>query len=268
MNWSDWLLQHETQLRLSCFFGVFAVMACWEKSRPCRPLLYGRGLRWGSNFGLVFLNSLLLKLVFPVTAVGLAHYVNLQSIGLLALLDLPILLEIIAAVLILDLLIYGQHVLFHKVPILWRLHKAHHADPDYDVTTGVRFHPIEILLSMMIKMVAIVLLGPAAVAVLVFEIILNGTAMFNHSNIQLPRRIESALRYLLVTPDMHRVHHSHVRRETDSNYGFALSVWDRLFKTYIAQPSKGHQGMSIGLSELGEPKKVCRIDGILMIPFR
>ena len=268
MHWTEWLLANEISIRLTFFFGIFLVMAGWEVYRPCRPLLFSRWFRWSNNLALVFFNSLLLKIVFPVAAVGVAHFVSMKQWGLFSLLPLPEPLEIILAVFLLDLLIYVQHVIFHKVPMLWRLHKTHHADPDYDVTTGARFHPIEILLSMLIKMAVIFLLGPAAVAVLIFEVLLNGTAMFNHSNIQLPRRLDSLLRYLMVTPDMHRVHHSRIRRETDSNYGFALSCWDRFFKTYIAQPTEGHKGMKIGLTGMDNPKQTSRLDGILMIPFR
>lgn len=268
MGWSDWLLQNEMQVRLICFVSLFTLMASWEFLKPCRPLVYSRVLRWGNNLALVALNTLLLRLLFPAAAVGFAHFAHSQGWGVLALLELPHLFEVILAVIVLDLLIYFQHVIFHKVPILWRLHRVHHADPDYDLTTGIRFHPIEIILSMVVKFVAIILLGPAAVAVLIFEVLLNGSAVFNHSNVRLPARLDRIVRFVFVTPDMHRVHHSWIRSETDSNYGFALSIWDRVFSTYQEQPQKGHLKMDIGLEELQDVQDVSWITGILKLPFR
>ncbi|WP_067866625.1 sterol desaturase family protein [Neptuniibacter marinus] len=264
----SWLLTNELYLRLGAFFGVFLIMALWERVRPCRPLNFTRWYRWSNNLALVFLNSLILRILFPVAAVGVALLVEQKGYGLLNLLGVPLFLSTFIAVVTLDMLIYWQHVLFHKIPMLWALHKVHHADLDYDVTTGARFHPLEILLSMLVKMAAIVLLGAPAVAVLVFEILLNASAMFNHSNIQLPRTVDKFVRMFLVTPDMHRVHHSQIQQETDSNYGFSLSCWDRLFSTYTAQPQKGHLGMDIGLSELKEPSLVCSLKGMISLPFR
>ncbi|MGB0204541.1 MAG: sterol desaturase family protein [Neptuniibacter sp.] len=268
MVWSDWLLQHEVQIRLGFFLGIFSLMAIWEAIKPCRPRLYSRALRWSNNLALVALNSLLLRFMFPAAAVGVAHYVHMQGWGFFNLVVLPLWIEVLLAVVILDLLIYAQHVVFHKVPILWRLHRVHHADPDYDLTTGIRFHPIEIILSMLIKFIAIILLGPAAVAVLIFEVLLNGSAVFNHSNVRLPAKLEPLVRFIFVTPDMHRVHHSWIRSETDSNYGFALSLWDRLFSTYTDQPVKGHLDMDIGLREFQEVKQVSWLSGILQLPFK
>lgn len=268
MVWSDWLLQHEMQIRLGFFLGIFSLMAIWEAIKPCRPRLYSRTLRWSNNLALVALNSLLLRFMFPAAAVGVAHYVHIQGWGFFNLVTLPLWIEVLLAVVILDLLIYSQHVVFHKVPILWRLHRVHHADPDYDLTTGIRFHPIEIILSMLIKFIAIILLGPAAVAVLIFEVLLNGSAVFNHSNVRLPAKLEPLARFIFVTPDMHRVHHSWIRSETDSNYGFALSLWDRLFSTYQDQPVKGHLDMDIGLREFQEVKHVSWLSGILQLPFK
>ncbi|WP_286240167.1 sterol desaturase family protein [Neptuniibacter halophilus] len=268
MSWSGWLLAYEAPLRLGCFIGVFVLMALWEWHSPCRRQRFGRWLRWSNNLALVALNSLLLRWLFPLAAVGLAQSVADSGFGLFNWLNWPLWLEGVLAVVLLDLLIYLQHVVFHKVPLLWRLHQVHHADPDYDVTTGARFHPLEILLSMLLKMLAICLLGPAAVVVLLFEVLLNASAMFNHGNVSLPAGVDRWLRRLLVTPDMHRVHHSRIPRETDSNYGFALALWDRLFHTYTPEPEAGQQGMQIGLNGRDDPRRVCRLDGLLSMPWR
>ena len=267
LSWQAWLLSHEMELRLGCFFSIFILMAIWEYRRPCRQLKHSRLLRWSNNLALVVLNSVLLRFLFPAAAVGVAYYAQAQGWGLFNLLGLPALLEVIFVVVALDLIIYCQHRLVHSVPLLWRLHRVHHVDPDYDVTTGSRFHPLEIILSMLIKFTAVLLLGAPVVAVIIFEVILNGSAMFNHSNIRLPARIEGLLRKVIVTPDMHRVHHSTVVSETNSNYGFSLSIWDRLFNTYKDQPKKGHIGMDIGLTEFREVKDICRLDGMLLLPF-
>lgn len=263
-----WVLANEPMLRLGCFLAVFALMASWEALKPCRIRRYSRWFRWSNNLGLVVLNSVLVRLLFPIAAVGMAQYAAEQGIGLFNWLQLPVAISLILAVVLLDLAIYLQHVVFHKVPWFWALHKVHHADPDYDVTTGARFHPVEIVLSLLIKMVVVVVLGAPAVAVIIFEVILNASAMFNHANVQLPRRIDQWLRRVLVTPDMHRVHHSVIRSETDSNYGFALSWWDRLFATYKQAPQAGQQGMDIGQSNLRDPKQICRLDGLLTLPLK
>ena len=268
MQWQAWLLNHEMEVRLSFFFGVFAIMAFWEWRKPCRTLKLSKWLRWRNNLGLVFLNTLVLRALFPAAAVGVAFYAEQQGLGLFNIIGFTGLLSIIVSVILLDMLIYMQHVAFHKVPILWRLHRVHHADPDYDVTTGARFHPIEIVLSMLIKCSVILLLGPAAVAVIIFEVLLNGSAMFNHSNIRLPAWLDPIVRAVFVTPDMHRVHHSQIPCETDSNYGFALSWWDRIFSTYNEQPQKGQLGMDIGLKEYPLPEQNCKLPGLLMMPFR
>lgn len=268
MQWEQWLLANEVQIRLTCFSGIFLLMAGWELFDPLRRQKYSRLLRWSNNLALVVLNSFLLRLLFPAAAVGMAHYAQTQSWGVFNHIELPLLLEVLVAVILLDLLIYGQHVMFHKVPILWRLHRVHHADPDYDLTTGIRFHPIEIILSMLVKFAAVIVLGPAAVAVLIFEVLLNGSAMFNHANIQLPAAVDRIIRAVFVTPDMHRVHHSWIRSETDSNYGFALSWWDKIFSTYNMEPQKGHLGMDIGLQDLQEVKDISWLTGILKLPFK
>lgn len=267
MQTEQFLLDHEPAIRLGFFFGVFALVALWETLAPRRVRAVPRLLRWSSNLGLVALNIVILRLLFPAAAVGVTAFVARQGWGVLNLLDWPLWLEVLTAVVVLDFIIYLQHVLVHAVPALWRLHRVHHADLDYDVTTGARFHTLEIILSMLIKFAAIVALGPPVVAVIVFEIILNAMAMFNHGNIRLPLPLDRVLRQLLVTPDMHRVHHSVEDNEANSNFGFNLSLWDRLFGTYIDQPREGHTGMTIGIHGYRDPRQVCRLDGMLLLPF-
>jgi len=258
---------HEAMIRLGFFVGVFALMAVWEVVAPRRARLLTRLQRWGSNLGLVVLNTVLLRLLFPAAAVGMALSVNAQGWGLLNTLGLPFWVEVLAALVVLDFAIWVQHVLFHAVPALWRLHRVHHADLDYDLTTGARFHPIEIILSMLIKFVVIAALGPPVIAVILFEIILNALAMFNHANVALPPRVDRVLRWLIVTPDMHRVHHSIEDDETNSNFGFNLSWWDRLLGTYRDQPRAGHVGMTIGIRQHRDPRRVDRLDGMLVLPL-
>ena len=264
---SEWLLNHEPQVRLSCFFGVLGLMALWELVAPRRALTASKALRWASNLSLVVLNSVLLRLLFPAAAMGMALLAAERHWGLLNNVSLPAGLEIIAAVVALDFAIYLQHVLFHAVPSLWRLHRVHHADLDFDVTTGARFHPIEIVLSMLIKFAVIAVLGPAPLAVLIFEVLLNATAMFNHSNVRISVRLDRVLRWLVVTPDMHRVHHSIEDHETNSNIGFNLPLWDRLFGTYKDQPDAGHDGMTIGIRDLRAPRLAAALPGMLWLPF-
>ncbi len=261
------LLEREAMLRLGFFAAVFIFMLVWEVLAPRRVLTISKLQRWRSNLSLLLLNATVLRLLFPAAAVGIAHSVQAMNWGLFNLLPLPAWIEILAAVLLLDLAIYLQHLLMHRMPLLWRLHRVHHADLDIDLTTGSRFHTIEIVFSMLLKWLVILLLGPALLAVLVFEILLNGMAMFNHANISLPRGIDRALRYLLVTPDMHRVHHSILRRETNSNYGFNLSLWDRIFRSYIDQPQAGHDAMTIGIPEFRDARQVDRLPGMLALPF-
>ncbi len=261
------ILEREAIIRLGVFAFVFVTMLLWELLAPRRALSVSRAMRWTSNLGLLVLNTIVLRLMFPAAAVGIAYSVGQQGWGLFNLVDLPFWFEVLVAVLLLDLAIYLQHRLMHQVPVLWRLHRVHHADLDFDLTTGSRFHTIEIIVSMLIKWLVILLLGPALVAVLVFEVLLNGMAIFNHANVSLPRAIDRMVRYLLVTPDMHRVHHSTLVRETNSNYGFNLSIWDRIFKTYIDQPAKGHREMTIGLAEFRDARQVDRLPGMLALPF-
>ncbi len=242
-------MESETLLRLSAFFGVLICMALLELLIPKRPLTAPKPARWFANLGIVALNTLALRLLLPVTAIGAASFANMHGWGLLNILSLHSITALLLAIVLLDLAIYAQHLLFHAMPILWRLHMVHHADHDIDVTTGLRFHPIEILLSMLIKIGVVIAIGAPMEAVLLFEIVLNGMAMFNHANIHLPAKLDRLLRLFIVTPDMHRVHHSEEKHETNSNYGFNLSVWDRLFGTYTPQPELGHTGMRIGLTQ-------------------
>ncbi len=264
---TDFVMANEVSIRLSFFFGIFALMAVWEIMAPRRALTVSRTLRWLNNLGLVFLNSFILRLLFPAAAVGMAAFAHEQGWGLFNYYEVPNTLATIAAVIIMDFVIYLQHVMVHAVPLLWRLHRVHHADLDYDVTTGARFHPLEIILSMLIKFATILLLGPSVVAVIIFEVVLNAMAMFNHGNVGLPKGLDKVLRFFIVTPDMHRVHHSIEDDEANSNFGFNLSWWDRLFGTYRAQPRAGHQGMTIGIRNFRDPKQVSWITGLLVLPF-
>lgn len=261
------LLQHEPWVRMGAFAAVLLVMALWEALAPRRILAYPRILRWPANLGIVILNAALLRLAVPMAAVGLAAAASERGWGLLNQLDLPPWLALAAAVIALDLVIYIQHVLFHAVPALWRLHRMHHADLDFDVTTGARFHPLEILVSAGVKLAAVAVLGPSALAVLVFEVLLSATAMFNHGNVRLPVAADRWLRRLVVTPDMHRVHHSAVPAETSRNFGFCLPWWDRLFGTYLAQPAAGHERMRIGIAEFRDAAEL-RLHRMLLQPLR
>jgi sterol desaturase/sphingolipid hydroxylase (fatty acid hydroxylase superfamily) len=257
----------EVYVRLAAFAGVFAVMALWELVAPRRGQAIGRMVRWPGNLGVVAVDALLVRLVFPTTAVGLCLLAERNGWGVFNLLPAPYWIAVIVSVIVLDLAIYGQHVLFHAVPALWRLHRMHHADLEFDVSTGLRFHPIEILLSMLIKFVVIAALGAPALAVLVFEVLLNATSMFSHGNVRLPGAVDRILRWLIVTPDMHRVHHSILTRETNSNFGFNLPWWDRLFGTYRAAPAAGHDAMTIGIEQFRDPRELGLVR-MLLQPFR
>jgi len=265
---ASYLLEHEAALRVGLFALVFGAMAGWEILAPKRARALPRVRRWTSNLGIVVLNSVVLRLLFPAGAVGLAALGEARGWGLLNQYDIALPLAVAASVVALDLAIYLQHVMFHAVPALWRLHRVHHADLDFDVTTGARFHPIEILLSMLIKLAMVVVLGPPALAVMLFEMLLNVTALFNHGNVRLPAAADRVLRLLVVTPDMHRVHHSVESHETNSNFGFSLSLWDRVFGTYKAQPDAGHERVTIGIREFREPKIAADLPGMLALPFR
>jgi sterol desaturase/sphingolipid hydroxylase (fatty acid hydroxylase superfamily) len=263
----DTLFAYEPVIRLAAFGGVFVAMAVWELLGPRRKQVIGRTWRWPNNLGVVAVDTLLVRILFPTAAVGFALLAEARGFGLFNMVALPAWIGVVASVLILDLAIYLQHVLFHAVPALWRLHRMHHADLEFDVTTGLRFHPIEILLSMLIKFAVIAALGAPAVAVLIFEVLLNATSMFNHSNVRIPLGLDRLLRWLVVTPDMHRVHHSILLRETNSNFGFNLPWWDRLFGTYRAQPAAGHDAMTIGIEQFRDPREL-GLDRMLIQPFR
>jgi len=257
----------EMVIRLGAFAVFFSAFALWEILAPRRRLGIGRWRRWPGNLGILLADILTVRVLVPTAAVGASLYAAGNGWGLINYLQLRLSVAALIGFLALDLVIYVQHVVFHKVPLLWRLHRMHHADLDIDVTTGVRFHPLEILISLAIKIAAIMALGIPVVAVILFEVVLNVTSMFNHSNVAMPAWLDRVLRLIVVTPDMHRVHHSILRRETDSNFGFNLPWWDRLFGTYRAQPEAGHIGMTIGIPIFRDPREL-RIDRLLTQPFR
>lgn len=259
--------QIEMLVRLGIFGGVLLLMTIWELAAPRRQLVARKGPRWASNLAVVVVNTIGARLLVPITAVATATLCADKQWGLFNQVQWPAWVEFILAVVALDLAIYLQHVMFHAVPLFWRLHMVHHADLDIDVTTGLRFHTLEIVLSAFIKVGAILLLGASPLAVITFEVLLNATAMFNHSNVRISRWCDTLLRWVLVTPDMHRVHHSVIRSETNSNFGFNLPWWDYVFGTYRSQPQKGHEEMDIGLTEYREEKQVDRLLGILLLPF-
>lgn len=263
-----WLLAHEPTVRLAAFGAVFAVFAILERLRPRRTPTAPTAARRLSNLGLLGVDVVLLRFVAPAGAVGAALVAQEKGIGLFHHVDAPAWLEALLAVVALDLLIYAQHVAFHRVPFFWRFHRVHHADMDLDVTSGIRFHPGEILLSLGWKVLVIAALGASPAAVIVFEVVLNGMSLITHANLRLPLALDRALRFVLVTPDMHRIHHSVRREETDSNYGFSVAVWDRLFGTYRADPEGGQLGMTIGLEDERDPRSSVALAGLLRMPFR
>lgn len=259
-------MNSETTLRVGFFLGTLIVVGVWEIIWPKRQLIVSKGLRWYSNLGIVVLDSLVLRWLFPLLAVGLAGLAQEKKWGLLNNYEMSPVLAIVLSIVALDMVIYLQHLMFHAVPLLRRLHRMHHTDLDFDVTTALRFHPIEIALSMLVKMSVVAVLGPPVVAILIFEIVLNASAMFNHGNIRIPEAVDRVVRLVIVTPDMHRVHHSEIRVETDSNFGFFLSWWDYLFGTYRAQPQKGHQEMTIGTGEFKD-SQYSHLHWLLVQPF-
>ena len=267
MGIDEFVMNNEVTIRLSFFLGVFAIMAAWELIAPRRALTVSKAIRWANNLGLVFLNSFILRLLFPAAAVGMAAFANEQGWGIFNYYQTSFVVAVVVSVIAMDFIIYLQHVMVHAVPVLWRFHRVHHADPDFDVTTGARFHPIEIILSMLIKFATIAVLGPPVLAVVIFEVLLNATAMFNHSNVKLNLAIDKVLRLFVVTPDMHRVHHSVEDDEANSNFGFNLPWWDRLFGTYRNQPRAGHDNMIIGIHTYNDPKLVSWLHGMLWLPF-
>lgn len=262
----EFVTGHEATIRLGVFLGVFILVAVAEMLAPRRVLGMPKGMRWFSNLSIVFISTLAVRALLPLAAVGMALLAEERGWGLLNNFSIPYWLAVVIAVVVLDFIIYLQHVMFHAVPLLWRLHMMHHADLDFDVTTGARFHPIEIVISMLIKLAVINVLGPPVLAVLIFEVLLNATAMFNHSNWRIPLAVDRVLRLFVVTPDMHRVHHSVIARETNSNFGFNLPWWDRLFGTYRAQPQQGHEDMTIGLTQFRDPKRLT-LPWMLALPF-
>jgi sterol desaturase/sphingolipid hydroxylase (fatty acid hydroxylase superfamily) len=268
MDLEQFILAHEPAIRLSLFFGVFAVVGLWETLAPRRALTLSRALRWSGNLGLVVLNTVLLRLLFPLAAVGVAAFGTAHGWGLLNHFQVPSWVAVPLVVIAMDFVIWLQHVMVHAVPVLWRLHRVHHADLDCDLTTGARFHPIEIGLSMLIKCATVTVLGAPVLAVLIFEVLLNAAAMFNHANLRLPATLDRVLRWFIVTPDMHRVHHSVEVDETNANFGFNLPWWDRLFGTYRDQPRAGHTAMTIGIHGHTDPHEVARLPGLLWLPFK
>ena len=263
---SEFVTNHIATIRLAFFFGILLIIGLFEILAPRRRLTTSKASRWFGNLGVVVISTVLLRVVFPITAVQLAFWTDQKGWGIFNTLDLPYWTVVVVSIILLDFIIYVQHVMFHAIPTLWRFHMMHHADLDYDLTTGIRFHPIEILISMVIKFGAIVVLGAPALAVVLFEIILNGMAMFNHGNFYLPLGLDRVLRGFVVTPDFHRVHHSVFPSETNSNYGFNLSWWDRIMGTYRAQPRMGHDGMTIGLNQFRDPSRLTLL-WMLILPF-
>jgi sterol desaturase/sphingolipid hydroxylase (fatty acid hydroxylase superfamily) len=264
---TDLILANEPLIRMAFFLGILLAMALWEVVAPRRRREIPRLVRWSNNLGVVVIDTLLVRLTFPIVAVGLALVAQERGWGLFNVFDVPAWVAFVVSILALDLAIYLQHVMFHAVPALWRLHRMHHADLEFDVTTGLRFHPVEILLSMGIKLAVVAAFGPPAIAVLVFEVLLNATAMFNHSNIRIPTAIDHVLRLVVVTPDMHRVHHSIHPSETNSNFGFNLPWWDRLLGTYRPQPRDGHEAMTIGIEQF-RTRRDLWLDRMLFQPLR
>jgi sterol desaturase/sphingolipid hydroxylase (fatty acid hydroxylase superfamily) len=260
-------IAHEPLVRLGMFILVFLTMALWEVSWPRRQRAFSRRVRWPQNIGLLVVDISVQRIVAPGAAIAVALAGEVHGWGLLPSLAIPVWVAIPLAAALLDLAIYFQHVAFHAVPALWRLHRVHHTDLDFDVTTGTRFHPIEIVISTGVKCAAVAAIGAPAIAVLAFEVLLNGTAVFNHANVRLPLALDSLLRWIVVTPDMHRVHHSVVYNETNSNFGFNLPWWDRLFGTYRAQPAAGHEAMTIGVDAF-RTREDLRLDRMLVQPFR
>ena len=256
----------EPQIRLGVFLGLFLILAITEIFAPRRELQHVKAKRWLTNWMIVIIDSVVLRLIFTGAAVGIAIWAQAHGYGLFNMLGTSTVVAVIVSFIVLDFAIWLSHVASHKIPLFWAIHRMHHSDVDFDVTTAIRFHPIEIVLSMVWKMIIVILLGAPAISVLIFEIFLNGTALFNHSNIKLPLAVDRVLRLFVVTPDMHRVHHSIVHNETDSNYGFNLAIWDRLFGTYIDQPVAGHKGMTIGISEW-QDKRPTQLLWSLKVPF-
>ena len=267
MGVSEFVMSHEVIIRLVFFFGILLIMALWEFAAPRRRLTVSKALRWINNLGIVFLDSFLVRIIFPAAAVGMAAFAQEHEWGLFNHFQVSYSLAVALSVVVMDFVIYLQHVIFHAIPIFWRIHRMHHADLDFDVTTGIRFHPFEIILSMLIKFAVVVVIGPPVLGVIIFEVLLNATSMFNHGNVRILRSLDRILRWIIVTPEMHRVHHSVVYYETNSNFGFNLPLWDRFLGTYRDQPRMGHEGMTIGLRDFQDTKRCVILPGMLAIPF-
>lgn len=261
------IIDNEVLIRLFFFFGIFFVMAILESIFTRRELLLSKNKRWLNNIILVFLNTIIIRVLFPTAAIAISIYAHNNGIGLFNILELTIVNTVILSIILMDLIIYWQHRLFHTINFFWKFHLVHHSDMDYDVTTGFRFHPVEIIFSMIIKFVFILILGVPVIAIICFEVLLSSFAIFNHSNIRIPKKIDAFLRLFIVTPDMHRVHHSVSHQELNSNYGFNISLWDKIFKSYIAKPKKGYTNMTIGLATLQDENKTVSIFNILKMPF-
>jgi|UniRef100_A0A6H1ZHL6 sterol desaturase/sphingolipid hydroxylase (fatty acid hydroxylase superfamily) len=265
------MLESEATIRLVAFLAIFGSMAAFELWSPRleRPEMRGalKSRRWLTNLSIVILSSALLRIVFPAAAVGAALWAEANGYGLMRLAGLNGVIAGIIAFVVLDFAVWFEHLVSHKIPLLWRIHRMHHADTGFDVTTALRFHPLEILLSMLWKAAIVIALGAPVVSVLIFEIVLNGTSMFNHSNVRLPDRVDAILRRVIVTPDMHRVHHSTNPAETDSNYGFNFAFWDRLLSTYVHAPALGQEGINIGLNEYRDDRPA-GLWWSLVLPFR
>lgn len=263
----DLLLNEDAVVRLSVFIVVFAVFALWEWLAPRRINTYPKRIRWVNNLTISLINIITTRLIISITLVVVAVKAESLNIGFLNLFDLPALVKVVIAVLLLDFAIYIQHIILHKVGFLWRLHRMHHADLDFDVTTGIRFHPLEIVLSLGIKMLVVLAIGAPYISVLIFEVVLNATSLFNHANIRIPLNVDKVLRLFVVTPDMHRVHHSIIKEETNSNFGFNLPWWDYIFNTYKSQPQAGHDNMKIGIESFRNPRELW-LDRLLIQPFK
>jgi len=261
------IIDNEVSIRLFCFFGIFVIMAILESIFTKRELLLSKNKRWINNISLVFLNTIIIRILFPTATIGVSMYAHNNGIGLFNIIDLTITSTIIVSIILMDLIIYWQHRFFHTINFFWKFHQVHHSDMDYDVTTGFRFHPIEIIFSMIIKFIFIFILGVPVIAIICFEVLLSIFAIFNHSNIHIPKKIDFFLRLFVVTPDMHRIHHSIDYQELNSNYGFNISFWDRIFKSYRDTPKENYTKMTIGLSTLQDEKKTVSLLNILKIPF-
>ena len=266
-NFELFITQYQVHIRLFFFLSTFLIIAILEYFIPRRTLIISKSKRWFNNIVLIIIDTLTLKILFPFVAIGTSIYASQKGIGLFNILDFSFLSSIILSIILLDFIIYWQHRLFHKIDFFWKFHKVHHSDMDYDLTTALRFHPIEIIISMSIKMFFVLLLGVPLIAIMLFEILLNALAMFNHSNIHIFKPLDKLLRYFLVTPDMHRIHHSIYIQELNSNYGFNISLWDRIFKSYTQEPKKDYKIMTIGLKNLQDEKKTVSIFAILKLPF-